>query len=181
MQDIRGAGFTIIEMIVTILIMSIISVVVMSRFIGGNAFNGIIVRDQIISLARSAQQNALGRADVKMTIAPNAGATEVTIATVYGAVNIASVTVPMSSLSLSGDVNDTSSCATGGGGADAITLTFPMTIAFGELADLGSSGVLGGASTGAVSSAVRVCLNNDPVFSVCFSPSGFAYAGDCDV
>ena len=56
-----------------------------------------------------------------------------------------------------------------------------MTISFGELGNLGSSGVLGGASTGAVSSAVRVCLNNDPVFSVCFSPSGFAYAGDCDV
>ena len=179
MQDIRAAGFTIIEIIVTMVLISIISVVVMSRFIGGNAFNGIIVRDQIISLARSAQQNALGRADVKMTITPNAGATEVTIATVYGVVNIASVTVPMSSLSLSGDVNETDSCASGAGGAHAITLIAPMTIAFGELGDLGSSEV--GASTVAVNSAVRVCLNNDPALSICFSPSGFAYAGDCDV
>lgn len=181
MKDLRLTGFTIVELILVIVIISIISVMVMSRFIGGNAFNGIIVRDQIISLARSAQQNALGRADVKMTITPNAGATEVTIATLSGVANIASVTVPMSSLSLSGDVNDTDSCATGGGGADAITLAAPMTIAFGELADLGSSGVLGGASTGAVTSAVRVCLNNDVAFSVCFSPSGFAYTGDCDV
>ena len=181
MQDLRAAGFTIIEIIVTMVLISIISVVVMSRFVSGNAFNGVIVRDQIISLARTAQQNALGRANVEMTITPNAGATEVTIATNYGVANIASITVPMSSLSLSGDVNDTDSCATGGGGADAITLAAPMTIAFGKLADLGSSGVSGGASTGPVSSAVRVCLNNDPALSVCFSPSGFAYTGDCDV
>ena len=57
MQDLRAGGFTIIEITVTMVLISIISVVVVSRFLGGNAFHGVIVREQIISLAKTAQQN----------------------------------------------------------------------------------------------------------------------------
>jgi len=46
-------GFTLIELVVTLVILSIISLVVMGWFISGNAFNEIIVRDQISSLART--------------------------------------------------------------------------------------------------------------------------------
>jgi hypothetical protein len=53
-----------------------------------------------------------------------------------------------------------------------------MTIAFGGLGDLRTSGVTG--STGAITSAVRICINDSATMSVCVSPSGFAYAGDCD-
>ena len=66
-------GFTVIELVIVIVILSIISIVTMSRIIGGNSFNAIIVRDQVISLARTAQQNAIGRTNVSMTITPNVG------------------------------------------------------------------------------------------------------------
>lgn len=173
-----ASGFTVVEIIIVIVIIGIVSVVAMSRLVDGNAFNAIIVRDGIISVARTAQQNSLGRSDVSMTITPNAGGNSVTIATSDTGGTIESITAPLESVSISGDINDTDSCSVSSG-ADAITNANPMTLAFGELGDLGVSGVTG--STGAITSAVRVCLNDNSSESVCISPSGFAYEGDCDV
>lgn len=173
-----AAGFTLIEVVVVILILSVISAVAISRILSGNALNAIVVRDQIISLARTAQQNALGRSDVDLIITPSAGGDEITLATNDNTGVVESYTFSFSSVSLSGDINDTDSCAVTNG-ADAITNATPLTLTFGELGDLGVSGVIG--STGAVTSAVRICLNDTASESVCVSPSGFAYAGDCDV
>lgn len=174
----RQAAFTLVEIVVVILVLGIISAVAMSRILGGNTFNAIIVRDQIVSLARTAQQNALGRSDVSMTITPGAGGNDVTLVTSDSGGTIKTVTLALDTVSLRGDINDTDSCETTAG-ADAITNAAPMTLAFGELGNLDTSGVTG--STGAITSALRICLNNTASESVCVSPSGFAYAGDCDV
>lgn len=174
----RQAAFTLVEIVVVILVLGIISAVAMSRILGGNTFNAIIVRDQIVSLARTAQQNALGRSDVSMTITPGAGGNDVTLVTSDSGGTIKTVTLALDTVSLRGDINDTDSCETTTG-ADAITNAAPMTLAFGELGNLDTSGVTG--STGAITSALRICLNNTASESVCVSPSGFAYAGDCDV
>ncbi|MEX0965245.1 MAG: hypothetical protein WDZ52_14525 [Pseudohongiellaceae bacterium] len=112
-----------------------------------------------------------------MTITPNAGGNSVNIITSYAGGTIESITAPLSSVSISGDINNSDSCSVTPG-ADAITSVNPMTLAFGELGDLGVSGVTG--NTGAITSAVRICLNDTASESVCVSPSGFAYAGDCD-
>jgi len=177
-KNFSTSGMTIVELVLVILIIAIISMVAMSRILSGEDFNAVIVRDQIVSIARTAQQNSLGRADVSMTITPNVGGDSVTIVTSYAGGNIESFTTPLESVSLSGDINDTDSCSVTSG-ADAITSATPMTLIFGELGDLGVSGVTG--STGAVTSAVRICLNDTASESVCVSPSGFAHAGDCDV
>lgn len=171
-------GFTVVELVVVIVILSSISVVAISRVLSENTYNAIVVRDQIISLSRTAQQNSLGRADVTMTITPSAAGDTVTIATSYDGGGIESFTAPLDSISLTGDINETDGCEVTAG-ADAITNAAPMTLTFGELGDLGVSGVTG--STGAVTSAVRICLNDTANESICVSPSGFAYAGDCDV
>ena len=47
----QDPGFTLVEMVIVIVILGIVSVVAMSRMLGGNAFNGVIVRDQIISIS----------------------------------------------------------------------------------------------------------------------------------
>lgn len=172
------AAFTLVEMVVVILVLGIISAVAMSRILGGNAFNAIIVRDQIVSLARTAQQNSLGRSNVSLTITPGAAGDDITLTTSDSGGTIKTVTLALDTVSLSGDINDTDSCETTAG-ADAITNAAPMTVAFGELGNLDTSGVTG--STAAITSALRICLNNTASESVCVSPSGFAYAGDCDV
>ncbi len=170
-------GFSVIELVIAIVIIGILSAVTISRFIGGTAFNPLAVQGQIISMIRAGQQASLGRADVEVTITPNVAGTEVTVAVEDTGGTIESQTVEMNGVSLSGDVNDTDACATTNG-ATSITSAAPMTIRFLELGDLDLSGF--GAGT-AVTTAVRVCVNNDNDFSVCVSPAGFAYDGNCDV
>ena len=170
-------GFTLVEAIIIIVLVGIVSAFAISRFVGGSSFNPAIVRDQIIAMARNAQQNALGRPDVELTLTPNAGGSELTLTVSDSGGVVNQQSAPLGDVSLSGDINTVSSCGTTGG-AQSISNATPMTINFGELGDLEISGVTG--STGAVTSALRICVNNNPVNSVCVSPSGFAYAGDCD-
>ncbi|NQV71128.1 MAG: prepilin-type N-terminal cleavage/methylation domain-containing protein [Pseudohongiella sp.] len=177
--DKKITGFTIIEMIMVIVVVSIISSVVVSRLSDSNSFNGIILRDQIVSLARIAQQSSLGRAGVELTITPDAPLSNVLIEAKAGTTVIESAFVSMESLSLKGDVNTVSSCSVGG--AIALSNAAPLRIGVGELGDLIDSGVVGASYPSSVSSAVRICINDDPAMSVCISPAGFAYTGDCDV
>lgn len=164
-------------MIITLVIVGIVSAFAMSRFLGANTFNAIIVRDQLIAMLRVTQQNALGRSGVSLTATPNASGSELIIVRNDSSGVIDSVSVDLDSVSLTGDINITSSCGTQNG-QSAISNATPLVVNFGELGSLANSGVTGG--IGPVSSGLRICLNNDPVFSVCVSPSGFAYAGDCD-
>ena len=174
----KSRGFTIVEFVITTLLLAILTGVVMSRFADSNSLNGDIARDTIVSMARQALQHSLGRASITLVIEPTAGGDEALIEIQESAVTIRSATVTLRSLTLSGDINVTDSCEVTPG-ADTLTNGSPMTIAFGELGDLETSGVTG--STGTVTSAVRICVNNVATDSVCVSPSGFAYAGDCDV
>lgn len=178
MKDRKNSGFTIIEIIVVILVISILGTVVVSRLSDTNSFNGIILRDQIISLARVAQQSSLGRADVELTITPNASGSNVIIEAKAGATVIETASTSIQSLSLKGDVDETASCSEGG--ASTLSNSAPMRIAMVALGDLGDSGVVGSGYPSAVSSAVRICINDDPALSVCISSAGFAYIGDCD-
>lgn len=172
-------GFTVVEIILTILVLAIISAVIISRFAGANSFNGIVVRDQIIALTRIAQQSSFGRANVTMTFTPDSSGSDATIVAQGASGVIERVTVPITTLTLTGDINTTDSCGTTAG-ANVITNASPLVLRFGELGNIvASSGV--GTSAGAVQQSVRVCINNNPVMSVCISPIGFAYVGNCDV
>lgn len=180
-----AAGFTIVEMIIAIVIVSIISAMALSRLLGGDTFNAFIIRDQIVSLTRIAQQASLGRAGVKMTITPAADSVTISVAEVGGVIE--SVVIESRGIVFNGDINKLVSNQTPSCGADAgdnvIAALTPMTINFDELGDLALSGVTG--ATGAITSAVRICLNDAAtstnVESVCISPAGFAYAGVCNV
>lgn len=177
----RSIGFTIVELVIVIFVLGVISATAMSRFSDENAFTGLVVRDQIISQARRAQQGSFGRANMSMVFTPNLAGTEATIEVLQAAASdaLSSVTIPIDSLTLTGDTNVTTSCTAAGVG---ITNSNPFTLTFGELGDLvASSGVAGAASYGAPTTAVRFCVNEDINYSVCVSPAGFAYAGDCDV
>lgn len=173
-----ASGFSLVELIITLVILGILSAVIMPRFLGSTTFNAPIIRDQVVALARIAQQSALGRDSVNLTIQPNAGGSNATITVSYDSpeVEIESASFPISDVSLTTD-NTTASCSPGGAG-NSITNANPLNLNFGELGDLGDSGISG--SEAAVSSALRICINNEPALSVCVSPSGFAYVGDCD-
>ena len=177
MNRLKANGFTIVEIIIALVLVGIVGAVTISRFIGGNSFNPLAVQGQIVSIIRAGQQSTLGRSGVEVTLTPNAPGSELTVELEDAGGAIETQTIDLGGVTLSGDVNTTDSCDDTAG-ATTVSSGSPMVIRFGELGDLGNSGF--GAGT-AVTSAVRVCLNNDSQFSVCVSPAGFAYEGDCDV
>lgn len=177
----RSTGFTIVELVVVIFVLALISMTAMSRFNDENAFTGLIVRDQIISQARRAQQGAFGRSDISLVFIPNEPGTQATLEVLEASTALSSITLSIDTLSITGDTDVTLSCAAAVG--SSVTDSSPFTLRFGELGDLvASSGVAGAASfASAPKKSVRFCVNQDINASVCISPAGFAYAGDCDV
>ncbi len=176
-------GFTMVELVIVIFLVGIISAVAMSRLLEGDIFNASVVRDQIISLARSTQQLALGRSDVALILRTNGDTLELQTVEDFVDENtfteLQSASVDIRSVELAGDVNVATSCSATPG-TSAISNAAPMVIQFNELGDLFRGGVVG--SVGypiTASTAMRICVNDDPLSSVCLSPAGFAYAGDC--
>lgn len=158
-------------------IAGIVSAFVMTRFLGANTFNALVVRDQLVATIRAAQQNALGRSSVSLTLTPDASGSTLNVVRSDSGGVFESVSLDFNDVVLSSDNNITTSCGSPNG-QNVVSNAAPLTINFGELGALTNSGVTG--SVGPVNSALRICVNNDPVFSVCISPSGFAYAGNCD-
>lgn len=170
-------GFTIIEIIVVIAVVGILSALVMSRFLRSDSYNAIIARDQVLSMARAAQQKALGRDDIELSITPSGNNLDIDISDSTGSIQTASVDVR--SVAFSGDVNELDSCADTAG-TDAVTGAAPFVLRFDRLGDLQEGGVTGATGFPAtVSSGARLCINNTAVMSVCWSAAGYAYPGDC--
>lgn len=177
-------GFSMVELVIVIFLVGIISAVAMSRMLEGDIFNASVVRDQIISLARSTQQLALGRSDVALILRTNGDTLELQTVEDFVDVNtfteLQSASVDIRSVELAGDVNVTASCGATPG-TDVIGSTEPMVIQFNELGDLFRGGVTDNAGYPIIAStAMRICVNDDPLNSVCISPAGFAFAGDCE-
>lgn len=178
------AGFSIVELVIAIVIMGIIAAVAMSRMLEGDVYNASVVRDQIVSLARAGQQRALGRTDVAIILRPNGSDLDITTAEAFVDINnytaLQSSSIDARSVALSADVNVTASCGSTPG-ADTLSNTDPFVLQFDALGDLRRGGVT--TATGYpvnISSAARICINDDALSSICFSPAGYAYAGDCE-
>ncbi len=173
----RNQGFSIVELIIAIVLLGIISSVAMSRFLRSDSYNPAITRDQVVSLARSAQQKAIGRNDVTLTIQPVDDLIEVRLDDGAGQVQISRM--DLATVNMRADVNELDSCSVTAGGF-AVTNAAPLVLNYDSLGDLITGGVTG--SPGfpqAITTAVRLCINDSPAMSVCWSPSGFAYVGDC--
>tara|TARA_R110002167_G_scaffold70453_4_gene198714 strand:+ start:24451 stop:25011 length:561 start_codon:yes stop_codon:yes gene_type:complete len=183
-SQIKFRGFSVIELVVAILIIGIIAAVAMSRLLEGDAYNASVVRDQIISLARSGHHRSLGRTDVALVIRPNGNNLEVITAEDFVDANdftaLQTATIDARSVTVSGDVNITDSCTTTPG-TDQLSNAAPMVIQYDELGDLYRGGVTSAVGYPfSATTAIRLCVNNESFVSVCFSPAGFAFAGDCE-
>ncbi len=61
-------GFTMVELIVVILLLGIVSVVALPRFIDPQSYRDLLLKDQLISFTRFAQQAALTRFNQQVTL-----------------------------------------------------------------------------------------------------------------
>ena len=172
-------GFTLVEIIIAILLVSILSAVLIARFTDGNTFNGLVLRDQFVSSTRTAQQSAMGRADVELRLVPNASGDEVTITVLEKNGTIQSVQIPFASVDLTADSNITTSCSSSTPANSITGGSAPLILAFGELGEVQSASIAG--SSVSSPSALRLCIDDEVEKSVCVSASGYTYIGDCDV
>ncbi|WNC68131.1 type II secretion system protein [Thalassotalea nanhaiensis] len=58
-----GSGFTLIELVVVVLIISILAITVVPKMIGSGSFDSFVYRDQMISSLRLMQQQAMQQTD----------------------------------------------------------------------------------------------------------------------
>jgi MSHA pilin protein MshC len=61
-NETTQSGFTLVELITVIVILSFVSIAVLPRFLQSNSFQTRSVQDQLISAARQAQQLAMSKA-----------------------------------------------------------------------------------------------------------------------
>jgi len=177
-------GFTVIELVIAILIMGILAAVAFSRMLDGDVYNAAIVRDQIISLSRSAGQKAFGRTDVAMIIKPNGN--ELEIRTVEDYVDVNTYTelqfssFDMRSVAIAADVDELDACDTTVS-TNLLSNANPLVIEYDALGNLRRGGVTNVPGFPVdVTTNVRLCINNDPIVSVCISRTGFPVQGSCE-
>lgn len=170
-------GFSMVELIIVILVMGIIGVTAFARYLDGSAFNAVTAKDAILTVANAAQQAALGHDNVTFEIDSSGGdwvMSAVAGGTVLRSVSISSDAVTLETGSAAASANN---CANDFDTAVAndFELVYDRT---GDLVEFTNNSV-----TEMVDSSfngVRICVNDDVSFSVCVSPSGYAYEGDCD-
>lgn len=166
------------ELVIALVLVGIISAVAFSRLSGSDAYDPLIARNAILSMARTAQQQAIGRSDVVLTLQPQGTALQLYVEDSGG--ELQRNEVRLDGLTLSGDVNQLASCGVTPG-ADSITGGSAMVLQFDGLGNLIRGGVEGSAGyPSSITSGARLCVDNNPRFSVCWSAAGFPYAGDCD-
>jgi MSHA pilin protein MshC len=173
----RQNGFTFVEMVVVVILVGIIAAVTMSRILRDDTYNALLARDQITSLARSAQQRAIGRSDVYLQI--QSAGNNLTMSVGDSTGELQQATLSNRSLTLAADVNQTASCgSTPGASTVAGSAVFRLNYdELGNLLDGGVSTAVGYPVT--IADAARFCIDNDPVFSICWSDAGYPYVGDC--
>lgn len=181
-------GFSVIEMIAVVMLLGIVGTVVFSRFSDPTSFNQAAVKDSLVTSIRQAQQAALGRSDVTFSIVQTAdeyqflvksGANVLTTQTINSQ-NIVLQTGTAEALSTATD-----SCASGAR-FDASVQGF--VIEFDSQGNIASfdydANPMGPELNEDPPSfdfnGVRICVNDLVTASVCVSPAGYAYEGDCD-
>jgi len=158
-------------------LLGIVGVVVIPRFLAPNAFNEAAAQDGLLATIRAAQQAAIGRATV--TFKATSDGNDWTFAALSGATALRTFSVPVSDVKLEtgSAASSVNTCATDFNTAveNDFTLAFK---ADGNLASFTNDGST--ETVDATFNGVRVCLNDTVASSVCVSPAGYAYAGNCD-
>jgi MSHA pilin protein MshC len=173
----KSPGFTVVELIIVIVLIGIVGAVAFARYMSGSAFNAAGAQDAVLTIAHAAQQAALGRSDVSFVIDATGG--EWVFSAVDNGNVLRSVAVSTDNVILETGSAAASASTCASGFDTAVANDFALTYnSKGDLVDFTNN-----STTEAVDAAfngVRICVNDTVVLSVCVSPAGYAYEGDCD-
>ena len=149
-----------------ILVLAIISGYIASRSASVAGFDERLASEQLLTLARSAQQLSFSRPSVDIFV-QDLGLEYRVAVRIDGSEEVAR-TFPKSEVQLTADMS-----AAGGSAGVCSAISSPITISY------NSSGELSNAySAGTYEDGFPICLNgNTP--DLCISPAGFAHLGSC--
>ena len=185
-QSVRGRrpqGFTLVELVAIILLVGIMGVVAISRYTSPNAFNAQGAQDALIATIRQAQQAALGREEVVFEI--DSTASEHSFIVKSGGDELSRALASKSGVLLTtgtADADpDNDSCSTNTLFTDEISTLALEFDAMGNLATFAYNGGPAEDNDGVLPfNGVRICVNAVVEASVCVSPAGYAYEGNCE-
>jgi type II secretory pathway pseudopilin PulG len=162
----KNFGFTLVELISVLVVAGASTTLVMSRFADTSTFDERLASDQILSIARTAQQLGFSRSSVELFFQDTGS--ELKVAARVGGVEQTSRTFPKSEVTIMVD-----GTSTGGNPGVCSSLTSPITLQFDSNAE-----VSGAYPSGNYNQGFPICLNgNTP--NLCISPAGFAHLGSC--
>lgn len=170
-------GFSIVELIVVLVLVGITGVVIISRFMSPSTFSDISARDALITGIRSAQQAALGRASVTFEINQSGGNWVLETRVSGTPIRSEQISATDVVLETGSAVASANTCATSYDTAVAsdFELKFNAKGDLTEFTNNGTTELVNNSFNGA-----RICVNDTNTFSMCVSPVGYAYAGNCD-
>ena len=154
------SGFTLVELVMVILVVSILSAFAISRSSDTQGYSTTIIKNQFIASARLAQQTALSRAssgNVSLTVTPTANDWDLRVSGGGGAST--NIELERGSESIRFGTNFTAACST--------LSTGVLTIQF------------DGDGNRIPAENFRVCIDSTTDFELCISPAGYAYEGTC--
>ena len=164
--DRAELGFTLVELVSVLVITGASATLVMSRFADSSTFDKRLASDQLLSIARTAQQVSYSRSSVDLYI-QDLG-TEVRVSVRIGSIEEVGRTFPKSDVQLTADMS-----AVGGSAGTCSEISTPIALSYdssGELSDAYPSGTY--------KDGFPICVNgNTP--GLCISPAGFAHLGSC--
>lgn len=171
------AGFTIVEIIIVLIIVGIIAVSAFARFVDGSAINSTAARSSIITVSHAAQQASLGRDNVSFEI--DSSGDDWVFSAIADGSTLRSVSISSDNVVLEtgSAVASANTCANSFDTALAndFALTYNRN---GDLVDFTNNTTT--EIVDASFNGVRICINDDVSLSVCVSPAGYAYEGNCD-
>jgi len=163
-------GFTLIELIVVIILISIISAVGMGLFSSTDQYSARLASDRWLAGLRLAQRLSLQKQNatnlVVMTVSNSADEWDLSID--QAGVNLSEFVIEKEQLDIRVSTTEFSnSCST------LTAVTFPYSLNFNGYGNLVT------AARAQVSTNTRLCFIGAQTMDVCISPSGYAYEGLC--
>ena len=165
-------GFTLIELIIVIILISILSALGIGLLTGTSGFSARVASDLWLTGFRLSQRMALMKqsssALLTMSIAESTGDWDVTID--FNSVELNSFNIERNQVVFRSSTSDfASSCNT------LPAVSFPLTFYFDGYGDLVTS------SRNQLVTNTRLCFVGGETVELCISPSGYAYAGVCEL
>lgn len=166
----KSAGFTLIELIMVIVLISVISALGIGLLPSAESYKSPLFTDQFLNALRTTQRLALLRenpSDV-LSVDISRSSTAFQLQIMQSAAQVELISIEHSGVNLALSTTDFTTPCTG-----LAASAWPYTLYF------NGAGERSDASRVQSNANLRICILASPARELCIAPSGYAYVGSC--